>query len=274
MKKRILTYAMALLFAFVFIPAVAAYAGIDDEEIVVRIDGSTVNFDGQNPAIVDGRTLVPVRGVFEGLGFDVNWNPDTRQVTLTRTNDIIVTTIGSSTFVTNGTDHLLDTPAQIIGGSTMLPIRAMLESVGYRVDWNGEHNTVSITSTSLSSPELFAAMEVSEVTAGFPLQLISPPRSAGGLSAFIRFYNQQGNRINYINLMQHVYEQAGPDASVFTVETAGVMESDLFHFSSDSYTPPLLFLSINDLTPRTIEITVTYTLDPSIYVVASITISN
>jgi len=113
--------------------------------INVTINNTPVNFTDQAPTIVDGRTLVPVRGVFEALGFGVSWNEQARQVTLSRASDTIVITVDSATFTTNGTRHTLDVPAQIIGGRTMLPIRAVLESVGYDLGWNEATRTVVIS---------------------------------------------------------------------------------------------------------------------------------
>jgi uncharacterized protein YkwD len=105
----------------------------------VSIDGVNVVFEDQQPLIVDGRTLVPVRGVFEVLGFDVShdWVGGVIQVTLTRAAYTVVITTGSDTFTTNGVWHSLEVPAQNIGGRTMLPLRAVLESVGYEVGWDG-----------------------------------------------------------------------------------------------------------------------------------------
>ena len=138
----------------------------NDTIIHVTIDGVPVNFPDQTPVIVDGRTLVPVRGVFEDLGFDVSWNENTRMATLRRivsisgdssdvpvrfTEEIFIT-IGSDAFQYNSTlintpqNHVLDVPAQIINGRTMLPIRAVLESVGYSVEWNTFTRMISITS--------------------------------------------------------------------------------------------------------------------------------
>ena len=37
------------------------------------MDGQQIEFEDQQPIIVDGRTLVPVRGVFEAMGFEVEW---------------------------------------------------------------------------------------------------------------------------------------------------------------------------------------------------------
>jgi len=116
--------------------------------INVTIDGERVNFTGQQPAIIDGRTLVPVRGAFEHLGFDVEWNGALQQVTLTRLGQTVILTIGQAGFttVTNfTTSHTLDVPAQIINGSTMLPIRAVIEAVGYNLAWDGATQTVQIT---------------------------------------------------------------------------------------------------------------------------------
>jgi len=116
-------------------------------EIGVTIDAQQVIFVDQPPIIANGRTLVPLRDVFEALGFYVEWNPDTQQVSLT-SDIVIIITIGSNEFSANGITHTLDVPAQIIGGTTMLPIRHVLESVGYYVDWDAAANMVIITSAS------------------------------------------------------------------------------------------------------------------------------
>lgn len=130
----------ANLQALIVSPPANDYAPIN-----VSINGQQLSFAGQNPAIVDGRTLVPVRGVFEALGFDVNWNASLQQATLTRGGDVVIITVGSDAFTTNCVYHTLDVSAQIIGGSTMLPIRAVLESVGYYVEWDATTNTVLIS---------------------------------------------------------------------------------------------------------------------------------
>jgi hypothetical protein len=139
MKKKILVF-LAVTFLFALLP-LAAYAS----EISVTIEGERVHFPAQPPAIVDGRVLVPVRGVFEALGFEVGWDAFTRTVTLTDNNYTVYIIIDSPVFITNGTSHTLDVPAQIINGSTMLPIRQVLESVGYEVEWNNTTRTVMIS---------------------------------------------------------------------------------------------------------------------------------
>jgi len=141
--RRILGIVLALALILAFTPGVSA---AENRAVSVLVEGQRVVFADQNPLIIEGRTLVPVRGVFENLNFIVNWNAVTRQAILTRGNDVVVITIGSDVFTTNGVRHTLDVPAQSIGGRTMLPLRLVLESVGYFLEWDAGTSTVLISS--------------------------------------------------------------------------------------------------------------------------------
>jgi hypothetical protein len=143
MKKRICALALAIVFVIALVPSAAVHAA--DAPIRVTIDGRPVNFANQQPVIIGGSTLVPIRGVFEQLGFGVAWDGSANRVTLSRSDFVVVLTIGSAAFTTNGVSHRLDVPAQIIGGSTMLPLRAVLESVGYNLDWDRGTRTVIVS---------------------------------------------------------------------------------------------------------------------------------
>jgi len=136
-------------------------------EINVVIDDEVVHFADQGPTIVNGRTMVPVRGVFEALNFRVGWYQPTMTATLTRDDFIVIITVGSNVFTTNGERFGLDVPAQIIEGRTMLPIRAVLQSIGYEVGWDGNTSTVIITSTPRPTP----------VPAPMPMSTPAPART-------------------------------------------------------------------------------------------------
>jgi len=85
-----------------------------------------------------------VRGVFEALGFKVDWHHETQTAILETEGFWVTIPIGSDIFITNGIEFELDVPAQIINDRTMLPIRAVLESVGHFVDWDDTTNTVIV----------------------------------------------------------------------------------------------------------------------------------
>ncbi|MDR0271815.1 MAG: CAP domain-containing protein [Clostridiales bacterium] len=130
-----------VLFAAALYVALPMYA---NSVISVYVDGECVEFIDQEPVIINGRTLVPIRGVFEQMGFAVEWLSETRQVKLLRHDAVIIITINSRTFYANGDTHDLDVPAQIIGGRTMLPLRAVLESVGYSLEWDSQAQSITI----------------------------------------------------------------------------------------------------------------------------------
>jgi hypothetical protein len=77
------------------------------------------------PYIRDNRTFMPVRFASEALGAVVEWDPDKRQVIITKGSAKIVLTIGSRTMRLNNTNVALDTEPEIVNpGRTMMPIRA------------------------------------------------------------------------------------------------------------------------------------------------------
>jgi len=140
--KKMITLISILVLA-IFTPA-----ALHASEINVTIDGMRVDFGGHPPIIADDITLIPVRSIFEQLGYDVAWDEDTQTVLLTQGGDYIRFTIGGGSFSTNiiaGAYFGLDTPAQTIGGRTMLPLN-LLTAVGYHVDYNRATSTYAIIS--------------------------------------------------------------------------------------------------------------------------------
>lgn len=120
--------------------------------ITMQIDSVNAKVQGKDvtlvkaPAIVDGRTLVPIRFVSENLGADVSWDEETRTVTMMDGTNVIRLTIDSDEAVVNGRTVKLDVPAMIMDASTMVPIRFVSENLGADVSWDGDTRTVTIES--------------------------------------------------------------------------------------------------------------------------------
>lgn len=125
-------------------PDVAGTTSNGEREIVVTINGNPVSFD-QPPVMQNDRTLVPLRAIFEALGGSVEWEDSTQTVTSVRGSTTVKLTIGSNLLYVNGTPIELDVPAQLIGGRTLVPVRAVAESFRCHVDWDDETQTVLIT---------------------------------------------------------------------------------------------------------------------------------
>lgn len=138
-------------------PAITVYAA-EINPITVTVDGAPVNFPDAQPLIEFGRTLVPVRGVFEKLGYQVGWIPDQQAATLQQGETTLVVPIGRDRFLireagkADRLSEILDVPAKIMNGRTMLPLRAISEATGAQVDWNESQNLVSITTGAGEKP--------------------------------------------------------------------------------------------------------------------------
>lgn len=129
------------------------------DEIRITYNGEEVETDVP-PVIVDGRTLVPARAVFEAMGCEVSWEEDYQYVHVQKTSGDrhyhILLAIGSDIMEKHTTyipgsdvgytdDITLEVPAQLIGDRTMIPVRAVAEALDANVDWDDVTRTVIIT---------------------------------------------------------------------------------------------------------------------------------
>lgn len=121
--------------------------GVSAQGISVQLDGRNLYFD-QPPAMIDGRLLVPLRGIFEALSADVLYDGATRSIKATKGNTVVQLQLGSRTALIDGRTVYLDVPADTVGGRTMVPLRFVSESLGADVKWNGASKTVIIASGS------------------------------------------------------------------------------------------------------------------------------
>ena len=111
--------------------------------VSVIVNENTIKFD-QPPIIIDGRTLVPVRAVFEALGVNVEWIADTQTVLAQKDGRTVTLKIDSNFMKIGNEEILLDVPAQIINNRTLVPARAVAEAFECKVDWDGSTSTVII----------------------------------------------------------------------------------------------------------------------------------
>jgi beta-lactamase superfamily II metal-dependent hydrolase len=135
-KLTILLLSLTLLLGF---------AGIAYATPQVILDGQALSFEVP-PVIESGRTLVPLRAIFEALGAEVQWDGATQTVTANKNAAKVIIAIGGNAYK-NGFPVVLDVPAKIINNRTMVPLRFVSESLGCDVNWDAATQTIRITST-------------------------------------------------------------------------------------------------------------------------------
>lgn len=115
------------------------------DEVTVVLDGKTIDFDV--PAqIIDERTMVPVRKIFEKLGMSVDWDEQEQAVLAYKHGISVKLPIDSYVAYRNTVEQSIDVPAQIIDGRTLVPVRIVSEYAGTDVGWDDDTNTVYINS--------------------------------------------------------------------------------------------------------------------------------
>ncbi|MDW7673671.1 MAG: stalk domain-containing protein, partial [Bacillota bacterium] len=98
-----------------------------------------------NPLLENGRTLVPMRFIFEALGAEINWIEGLQQVEATIGNNQVKLTINDSNAYANGQLITLDVPPKLVNNRTLVPLRFISESLGLQVDWDPVIRAVILT---------------------------------------------------------------------------------------------------------------------------------
>lgn len=96
--------------------------------------------------IVDGRTLLPLRAIFEELNADVKWEQKTKTVYATKGTDKIKLTIGSKRAMVNGKNVIVDVAPTVISSRTYVPLRFISEALGANVSWDQQSRVATVVS--------------------------------------------------------------------------------------------------------------------------------
>ena len=108
--------------------------GVNDELIQIDVPAQIIN----------NRSMMPIRFVAEKLGAEVSWNGQTKTVLIENDSTSIELPVNSTSCLLNGEEIILDVPAQIVNGRTLMPIRFIAENLGAKVSWNGIARAVLI----------------------------------------------------------------------------------------------------------------------------------
>ena len=138
MKKIISLLLMVCLMLSVSVTTFAS------DTIYVTLDGSYIEFDVK-PQIINGRTMVPIRAIFEKMGATVEWDGNTSTAICTKGDTVVKMTVNSMDMYINNQVTKMDISPVVIDGRTLAPARYVAEAFGADVQWNGNGRTVLIS---------------------------------------------------------------------------------------------------------------------------------
>jgi len=114
-----------------------------ETNISVFVNGNKLDLD-IGPSTYEGRTLVPMRPIFEALGYSVGFNSDTQEITASKDDSTIQMRVNSNQATVNGEVIRLEIAAQSQNGRTLVPLRFVAEASGSIVNWDAEAQCVYV----------------------------------------------------------------------------------------------------------------------------------
>lgn len=121
----------------------------------IIVNGTTL-YGTVPPYIEKGTTMVPLRAISENLGAQVDWNSETKGITITKNGSKVELTVGNQIGRINGTAKSIAVAPAIVDGSTMVPLRFIGEALSCQVGWEAETKVVTVNTTG-TEPEVVSA---------------------------------------------------------------------------------------------------------------------
>lgn len=127
---------------FLFLIPISSFAS---DNIKVFVDGTEISTD-QPPLAVNGRTLVPLRSIFEALKAEVFYEESAKRITAVKAGTTINLVLNSNKATVNNKVITLDVPAGTVNDRTMVPVRFVSEALGEEVIYDAVKKEVQIES--------------------------------------------------------------------------------------------------------------------------------
>ncbi|MCM3746627.1 copper amine oxidase N-terminal domain-containing protein [Paenibacillus pasadenensis] len=99
----------------------------------------------QEPIVTNGRTLVPLRGIFEAMDANVEWDQYAQTIKATKGTNVIELQVNKKKAKVNEMEIELSEPARNLSGTTMVPLRFIAEALGAYCVYYPDQNLILIT---------------------------------------------------------------------------------------------------------------------------------
>lgn len=201
------------------------------------VNNAETELDSSNefitPLLVAGRVLVPVRFVAESLGGTVLWNEETQAITINVGEKVIRLTLHKPELQVNGKSIALEVAPETYLDRTYVPLRAVSEAFGKKVDYQSSLVTIADSSANLN------LVQDTELWEKVRARLNNLPvlGSEENLQKLLEAARVQGSRIMYgldSALMKTAEATPAPSAnagsiqySQTNIQVQGVDEADL-----------------------------------------------
>lgn len=137
-----------------------------DVEVSIKINDLAVimhdeSQDIQLSALIrEGRTMAPIRPIFDKFDLDLNWNGDENSITTTTPGGKTVwMQIDNNVARVDGEEYIMDIGPTIINSRTYVPVRYIFDLLDVEYSWDGESRQVEVSAPELLEVEIDDSLE-------------------------------------------------------------------------------------------------------------------
>ncbi|MBP3359698.1 MAG: copper amine oxidase N-terminal domain-containing protein [Clostridia bacterium] len=233
MKRKLLTMALSVV---MLIASISRPTFANNDAISVYLNGKQLQFDVQ-PQIINDRTMVPLRAIFEALGASVHWDDNTKTVTSSKNTTNIILTVDRTTMSVNGNSVALDSPACIVDGRTLVPVRAISEAYNTFVDWSEKNKSVVICSKDVYAYKDYP--DIPDLGKCYNIPLVSE-KDIDGYKIYSYIYKDMSNDDYY----SYIYDNSALVLGDYAEETATYSDGNLYiKYTKKGETEPTYYVS-------------------------------
>lgn len=120
--------------------------------ITVIVNGEVVTDLEHAPVIRNGSLLIPLNGILDRMAATVAWQGLTKTVDVQRGATHIRLVANSPEARINGMLQQMDVAPEVIGGTIMVPLRFIADSLGLQTDWNPTSRQLTLDSAAVPAP--------------------------------------------------------------------------------------------------------------------------
>lgn len=107
------------------------------------IDGVENQMDSA-PTLYQNTTMVPIKFIVQALGGQVWWDQSEKKVSILRGDQYAELWVGKNDFIVNGVRGTATIPPMVEKGRTLVPLRLISETLGWKVIWNQDEKSVML----------------------------------------------------------------------------------------------------------------------------------
>lgn len=143
-RKTLVVFITAIILAMVLgISNVKIFAEtIDENKEVLLNPRRSLNASNIQQKIIRGTVYVQLRPVLEALGWVIEWNPVTKDISCKNGKRLLIFKSDTSAAFVDGKYVMLDNPAVVLDGATYIPSNFMAQQFGTQISWDGSNNLI------------------------------------------------------------------------------------------------------------------------------------